>query len=374
VLVELGHQRYETVPFTPDSRAFQTREEVDMYLAMHDCRQRLDEGESPHEVWAHLPPPSDNAWLTSRRDRLLLELGRVAERAGDRALALQAFAASGHREATLKHLRLMERMKRFDEAWSVARSWQEQPLSDAETQGLARILKRLVAKLGEPVPQPPPSPPINTRTLTLSRPDAGSVEFAVKQHLWQDEAPVYYVENTLITALFGLLCWDAIYQPVPGAFFHPFHVGPADLTRADFAERRRPSFEACFECLRTGDYTEIIRANFAAKQGIANPFVIWPVVQPVLLELALDCFPARHLERLFRRLLANIREHRSGFPDLIRFFPDRPAPESRYEMIEVKGPGDRLQDHQVRWLEFFAGEGIPASVCYVRWQENEARP
>ncbi|HET8849350.1 MAG TPA: VRR-NUC domain-containing protein, partial [Marinobacter sp.] len=161
VLVELGHQRYETVPFTPDSRAFQTREEVDMYLAMHDCRQRLDEGESPHEVWAHLPPPSDNAWLTSRRDRLLLELGRVAERAGDRALALQAFAASGHREATLKHLRLMERMKRFDEAWSVARSWQDQPLSDAETQGLARILKRLGAKLGEPVPQPPPSPPIN---------------------------------------------------------------------------------------------------------------------------------------------------------------------------------------------------------------------
>lgn len=37
-------------------------------------------------------------------------------------------------------------------------------------------------------------------------------------------------------------------------------------------------------------------------------------------------------------------------------------------MIEVKGPGDRLQDHQIRWLEFFAGEGIPASVCYVRWQ------
>jgi len=36
----------------------------------------------------------------------------------------------------------------------------------------------------------------------------------------------------------------------------------------------------------------------------------------------------------------------------------------------VKGPGDRLQDHQIRWLQFFAGEGIPASVCYVRWQGN----
>ena len=41
-------------------------------------------------------------------------------------------------------------------------------------------------------------------------------------------------------------------------------------------------------------------------------------------------------------------------------------------MIEVKGPGDRLQDHQIRWLEFFAVEGIPASVCFVRWQKSGA--
>lgn len=36
-------------------------------------------------------------------------------------------------------------------------------------------------------------------------------------------------------------------------------------------------------------------------------------------------------------------------------------------MIEVKGPGDRLQDHQTRWLEFCVDHSIPVSVCYVRW-------
>ena len=41
-------------------------------------------------------------------------------------------------------------------------------------------------------------------------------------------------------------------------------------------------------------------------------------------------------------------------------------------MIEVKGPGDRLQDHQVRWLQFFASNGIAASVCYLRWETDEA--
>ena len=149
-------------------------------------------------------------------------------------------------------------------------------------------------------------------------------------------------------------------------------MGPADLTREDFVSRRKGSFEQCFARLADGSYRERILANYRAKQGTTNPFVIWPVITEELLSLALDCLPPADLERLFRRLLLNIREHRSGFPDLIRFLPNAAEPDKRYEMIEVKGPGDRLQDHQIRWLEFFAVEGIPASVCYVRWQASEA--
>jgi len=371
VLVELGHQHYESVTFTPDSRAFQHRSEVDLYLAMHHCRESLDEGVPAREVWREVPGPSDNAWLTSRRDRLLLELGRQAERQGDRALAVEAFASSGHREARLKQLRLLERMKRHQEAWAIATRWQQQDLSDAEAQGLGRILKRLASKVGETPPPPPMQPPIRDITLTLPKPEIGSVEYAVQHHLYRDDAPVVYVENTLINGLFGLLCWQTIFAPVPGAFFHPFHVGPADLTREDFVNRRQAAFDQCFALLADGGYRDRILENYRAKQGTTNPFVIWPVLTEELLELALDCIPPADLERLFRRLLLNIREHRSGFPDLIRFFPGRAGPEKRYEMIEVKGPGDRLQDHQIRWLEFFAIEGIPASVCYVRWQESE---
>ncbi|HAS76110.1 MAG TPA: nuclease [Marinobacter adhaerens] len=372
VLVELGHQQYEPVTFTPDSRAFQYRSEVDLYLAMHQCREWLDQGVPAHEVWQAVPAPSDNAWLTSRRDRLLLELGRQAERQGERKLALEAFASSGHREARLKQLRLLERMKRHQEAWAIASEWQNQELSDAEAQGLARILKRLASRLGEIAPPPPEQPLIREITFTLPKPEVGSVEYAVRDHLYRDEAPVLYVENTLINGLFGLLCWQTIFAPVPGAFFHPFHVGPADLTREDFVSRRKGSFEQCFARLADGSYRERILANYRAKQGTTNPFVIWPVITEELLSLALDCLPPADLERLFRRLLLNIREHRSGFPDLIRFLPNAAEPDKRYEMIEVKGPGDRLQDHQIRWLEFFAVEGIPASVCYVRWQASEA--
>ena len=47
--------------------------------------------------------------------------------------------------------------------------------------------------------------------------------------------------------------------------------------------------------------------------------------------------------------------------------PDAPDGELRYRMIEVKGPGDRLQDNQKRWLQFCARHDMPVSVCYVTW-------
>lgn len=375
VLVELGHQRYEPVPFTPDSRAFAQRAEVDCYLVMHQCRQWLDEGVPAAEVWPEVPEAARtlaNPWLTSRRNRLLLELGRQAERQGERELAVTAFAASGHREARLKQLRLLERLKRFEEAWAIAIAWQQQALSDAEAQGLARILKRLAAKVAQPSPLSSGSLQLREWSVQLPRPTTGSVEFSVLQHLWQDQAPVFYVENTLITGLFGLLCWNTIFEPLPGAFFHPFHVGPADLTRDDFVERRQALFDHCFAALADGTYRQRILDTYDAKYGIANPFVIWPVLTQELLDLALACIPAADLEPLFRRLLQNIREHRSGFPDLIQFHPEAQASAPRYQMIEVKGPGDRLQDHQIRWLAFFADQGIPASVCYVRWHTDGA--
>jgi len=373
VLVELGLQRFQSVAFSADSRAFRERAEVDSYLAMHLCRQQLDEGIPARDVWLQVPPASANPWLTGRRDRLLLELGRQAERQGDRELALEALAASGHREARIKRLRLLERMKRYREAWSLLPA-PNREAGDSESLALERIRKRLASKLGEPVPEPSPSAPVLSDSVTLPKPQSATVEQALAEFLWQDPSPVYYVENTLFNGLFGLLCWNSIFEPVPGAFFHPFHSGPADLTREDFVARRQASFDSCLQRLQDGSYRQTIVDNWQSRQGIANPFVAWPVLTEELLMLALECIPPAHLDAVFRRLLVNIPEHRSGFPDLIRFRPEEADPDRRYEMIEVKGPGDRLQDHQTRWLQFFSRQGMAARVCYVHWQHGGDGP
>ena len=184
----------------------------------------------------------------------------------------------------------------------------------------------------------------------------------MRDHLSAVNAPVFYVENGLINSLFGLLCWDAIFAPVCGAFFHPFHAAPVDLLEADFRTRRESDFDACFAQLESGTYGDTMLANFERKSGIQCPFVSWGLVTAELLSLAIACVPPTHLRAFFERLLADLRTHRTGLPDLIQLFPA----EKRYRLIEVKGPGDRLQDNQVGWLTFCTARGIPVEVCNVK--------
>jgi hypothetical protein len=79
--------------------------------------------------------------------------------------------------------------------------------------------------------------------------------------------------------------------------------------------------------------------------------VAWDYLDRAILELALRLHSGAHLKLWFQRILQDVKDNRTGFPDLIQFWPA----ERRYEMIEVKGPGDRLQDNQLRWIEYCAG-------------------
>ena len=365
VLTELGLQRFENVPFTPTSRAFQQREEVDAYLALHRLRQRLDDGEPLEHLSYELPPRPDNAWLATRRARLLLQLGREAERSGQVEQAILLYAQAESSEARIRQLRVLERLGRHQEAFDLAVNAQSLTPNETEAQALARLLPRLRKKLKIEA-QPPIREPAYPRwDLTLPGPQP--VERAVVQHFGSPEAPVYYAENTLITGLFGLLCWPAIFAPLPGAFFHPFHSEPADLHREDFVARRRGLFDDCLARLEDGSYRQAIRATWQEKHGLASPFVHWPLLDETLLTLALECLPATHLKACFERFLQDIKANRAGLPDLIQFLPDAPLGEPRYRLIEVKGPGDRLQDNQRRWLAFFHQHNIPVAVCYVQW-------
>lgn len=227
VLTELGRQRFEPVTFGPESRAFHHRCEVDGYLALHRLRERLEAGEVAATLASEVPAvPTDSSWLQSRRARLCLHLARQAERDGEEVLALTLYqqagdGPSGLAEARIRRLRLMERRGDFAAAFALAAS-AESP-GEQEAQALGRLLPRLRRRLG--LAAQPPEPEPETPRWRLELPRAACVERAVCEHLGRPEAPVVYVENLLLNGLFGLLCWPALFAPLPGAFFTPSMPG-----------------------------------------------------------------------------------------------------------------------------------------------------
>ncbi|AXK62468.1 VRR-NUC domain-containing protein [Burkholderia sp. IDO3] len=368
VLADLGVFQYESVPFAPSSRAFQQRDDVDTYLALQTCREALD-------AWPDDLPFDDllraidavscvQPWLATRRAKLLFTLGQRCERRADWPAALDAYARGAWPGSRHRRIRVLERCGRDDDALALALDARNGFESDEERQRVERMLPRLQRRVGQRGERAHAAPDVPRETLVLARPDAFvSVEFAVRDHLARPEAPVHYVENTLINSLFGLLCWEPVFAAVPGAFFHPFQRGPADLHAPDFAMRRTDAFAACFAQLDSGAYRDTILRHYATKAGLQSPFVFWGVLTDELLDEALACLPPEHLRLWFTRVLADIRSNRSGLPDLVRFWPG----ERRYELIEVKGPGDRLQDNQTRWLAYCIAHGMPVRVVDVEW-------
>jgi hypothetical protein len=360
VLADLGIFRYERIAIDHAARAFQSRRQIEDFHAIYRCREMLEEETPLEEVLANMPGACDAAWIETKRAKLLFAIAYLYERAGELAKALEVYRASTHREARVRSIRVLKKLQRSDEAAAVLALAQQNPTSEWEIQHCARISQRATRARRQgwetlDLELPAPNPPQR-------------VELVVSEHLGTPESPVLYVENTLLNAIFGLLCWDAIFAPLPGAFFHAFHSGPADLNEPDFYQRRTALFAQCFAQLETGTYRDTILKAFEIKSGIQTPFVAWQWLTREQLELALDCIPAAHLSAFFQRLLTDLKANRSGLPDLIQLWPG----ERRYQLIEVKGPGDRLQDNQIRWLSYFVTRDIPVCVCKVAWATVQA--
>jgi hypothetical protein len=368
VLADLGIYNYETIPV--QSAPFRTREHVKAFHQLYQCQRDLEDGAELAQVVAAIPPPiADSDWLEDVRQRLLFQIAVAHERI-DAPAALTLLSTCRYRGARMRTILLLERLGQWQAARDLCLVARERPESEAERQQLRRLLPRLNRKLGIAGENTRELPTVDTFEVLLD-PATGlrSVEIVVRDYLAQQEGPhstVHYVENGLINSLFGLLFWDAIFAPIFGAFFHDFQYGPADLGSGRFYERRRSQFAKGFAELESGEYKATIRRRFLAKAGIQVPFVAWGLLTERLLEPALRCFPAAHLRLWFEWIVRDVVENRAGFPDLVQFWPS----ENRYRMVEVKGPGDRLQDNQRRFLEFCARHRMPAFVCQVRGRES----
>lgn len=319
VVADLGHLRYETVPFSADSRGFATREDLLVSRRLHALRTRLAAGEGVADLVADLPTEAEASGPLSRArlNKCLFLLGQAAERTRDWPLAESLLTRCGYRGARHRLMRVQEQQGQWQAAHDTALAILAAPASDAEWQATWRAMPRLTRKLGLPTATPPRlrAPPV--RAFQLAAAPAICVEVSVAEHLRSASRPVHYVENTLFTSVFGLLFWEVLFAPVPGAFFNAFQVGPADLFHPTFAAAREALINRAFAHLEAPGLREHLLARWQAKRGIQNPFVSWGHVDEALIDLAVSHIPPAHWAVVFRRLLTDLKAHRSGFPDLI---------------------------------------------------------
>ncbi|MFV8818749.1 VRR-NUC domain-containing protein [Haliea sp. E17] len=317
-----------------------------------------------HLAQLTLETPAQHIANQARRDRLCNRLARELERQDELELALALYRQSETHPARERSARVMERSGDLQGALRLAETAIGDPWCEEERDAMGRIGTRLRRLLGLPRE---PQARDRFSQLELALPASNSrVELATAAHLSADWAAVHYVENALMNTLFGLAFWQEIFAPLPGAFNNAFQGAPTDMYQRSFYQSRKDAIEARFEALATSDLQRELTRACRAYQAYQCRWTDWRQVDEALIAAATAVIPAAHLLAIWRRMLFDPGENRRGFPDLLALG----AAPGDYCLVEVKGPGDKLQESQKRWLRFFAAEGIPAAVAQVSWRDD----
>lgn len=372
VISELGHVQYERYSLCRETRFFQTREQIEQQLFYAHARQQLEDktllqdAEQLIALALSLPLPDQHHHLQRRYQKTLLPIARQLERLEQHEDALSLFVRCDRHPSRERQARILKKLGRLEESLKLCHQILAESQHPEELEFVGRFLPQLHKALGTKNKAKNASKWQETRLNLANSED--SVEWIAAEALTDEQHLCCYVENTLFNGLFGLLFWDIVFAAVPGAFINPFQRGPLDLSSEDFYPRRKAMIDDRLLQLTNHAWQQTMRQHYEAKQGLANPFVFWEALPRELLELALIRIPPQHLHSIFLRILQHPGLYRNGFPDLIRFATQAPT-EMPYELIEVKGPGDKLQANQIRWLNEFSAAGIPASVCWVTWKQ-----
>lgn len=368
VLTDLGLHRFECYSIDNQTQLFQNREDLEQWLLLSELSDRYylaHKNKDYHLICLlteDLPKPYLWTPLEQKRQKLLNNLARDLERDKQYSLALTLYKQTQREPSRERQTRILMELDDYHAAEEMVQAIQATPYSDDELEVAHRIKKKLMKKLGKPYHAPEQFQPIS-HVLTLDNPQLERVEIVAANYYQQQGWQVFFLENTFLNSLFGLAMWDIIFAPIKGSFINPYQLGPLDMFQQQFYAQRQVDIEQRLKQIESGQYNDWEQI-YQQKKGISNYWVTWPLFTTEVLELALKHIPSSTMVVLFRRLLQDLKHNRTGMPDLIMFN------EKDYLWVEIKGPGDKLQNNQLRWLQFFSQHHIPAEVAYVQWQES----
>lgn len=381
VLRDLGITPFEQYQLDAAGRFFDARSILDTTITQYALSDKamslIEQGDAEtlrHWMPALLAFRIEEPSLIRRHHRLLNRIGREFERYNDIEFAQEIYRHSEREPSRERQARILTKLGDIPGALSLCENIHIKPQSEAESEFALSFATRTAKKHKLNCDWIPSTNAIPIVTFDISvEPDADQrVEMLAQQWFVKRGGDAHYVENALLPGLFGLYFWDVIFEDIKGVFFNPFQRGPSDLFTPNFMSLRKQQIEEKLALMldpaEEQSVNRCITQCLREKFGLANHFVNWSWLTEQLVDIALVRIPKADLAAIFKRLLTDLKNNRSGFPDLVVF------PESGgYELIEVKGPGDKLQQNQIRWFNYFQQQGLPASVVNVSWQEVDAK-
>ncbi len=367
VLDDLGLHQFEHYQLSKERRFFDSRLQVDRLIELSEIANvywqcdRKDKANLDSLVEI-MPAPVLHHYVDRKREHILNDIARDYERINEPDIALALFEQTTLPPSRERRARIYDKLNDDARFSDIVTHMLASPANVSEWEVAQKLEQRVKRKLGEKVPRTA-KPKCNEHHLELDL-SQQRVELATKEYFERAGWTVFYAENTLLNALLGLTFWDAIFAPIEGAFINAYQQRPLDLYHANFCLKREKLISSAFETLTSGN-SEVLLEKYDTKFGISNPFVHWGAVSKELLEYALRTIPTALLVELFKVQLSDLKLYRNGMPDLIAF------KDKQFEWIEVKGPGDKLQDNQWRWIKEFNRLNVPFSVCYVTAAAND---
>jgi len=376
VLRDLGLYQYETYTIDPEHRPYRSNIEIQQHWLLYQLQTLFEQSDISDravliELNSMIPDDIDPFAPASRKgEQLRYQVARQLERIGELTTATELYQQCLLPPSRERIARIHDQQGRHHEALKHCTRIIEQPVDESEIQFAcmfaSRLIKRHRLAAAESVEQHRITHQPEIIDLELAAQD--SIEIAVAEyHAALDGTDsCYYVENSLFNAVLGLLLWDVVFAPLPGAFYNSFQYRPSDFYAHDFCARRKHLLAQVWASIDNNeDIWRIVSARWQQKQGLMNPLVNWQVIDLQMIRLALERIDYLHWRAVFDRILRDLRNNRSGFPDLAHF-----PPAGGYRLIEVKGPGDSLQKNQQRWMQYFQQHGIPHQLARVTWQTN----
>ena len=346
---DLGQIRYESVELSKSR--FPDRVSLLSYLDERELQRRVyrlnDHPKLLPGLIEAFNEPTNSTRAKRLRQRNVLRLGKWCEQQQAWDDALRVYPNAEIPPARERQVRILHKQGALERSQRLLADIAAKPLSATE-----HIFSQRFGRRGQGFAPPVTVWPIEDTPV--------AVEQHVLEALTAQGGWGVHSENALVKTLTGLLYWDAVFAPEPGAFTNPFQAGPHDLLDHEFAAQRSLLL-AQIEAQSDRALTERLLAMSHAKWGIVNPLVSWGLLEAIPLQQWLDALPLDWIRQLSHFLIRNLADYRRGFPDLFVVHPDGTP-----ELVEVKGPTDQLQPQQRAWFEVFANLNIRARVIKLK--------